>query len=291
MITSTRTGANATAVVNAQTLPLCAVWQGPRKAPGILPTLGASLTRPHPPRGLPPARSHPLCVSTSATSRPASALTTRRSGATRLSKLRGASLYPVGRQWGTKYLESPTRRQGTPGSKGPFPTGAKVSTREPPTCVRTATEIEIACWWERSTLVAVWACSKGYGRIEHRTVGERASDTGLPNQVLHSVMEVYGGSRLVRVHGAVAHLVRGCRKLTTGCSFAEDILKDFLFRGPAPPPQTIPGRCGRDITLRVEAATLGEAAAALREDLDEIKGALRADNVRPKDAKSKFTDL
>lgn len=52
-------------------------------------------------------------------------------------------------------------------------------------------------------------CSKCYDRIEHHLAGERAMATGMPSQVLRSVMDAYGGSRLVRAHGAVAHLVPG----------------------------------------------------------------------------------
>lgn len=85
----------------------------------------------------------------------------------------------------------------------------------------------------------------------------------------------YGGSRLVLVDGAVAHLVRGHHGLIAGCSFASDVpntprlgqLRDYVD----------------DITWKVEAHTLGEAAGALRADAVESKSALRTDNMHLND--------
>lgn len=98
-------------------------------------------------------------------------------------------------------------------------------------------------------------------------------------------MDASGGSRLVRVHGAVTHLVRGHHGLIAGCSFAKDVLKTFLL-----PIANAPrlGKCLAyvdDITLSVEAHTLGEAAAALRSDLEEVECALRSENIHLNDAK------
>lgn len=46
--------------------------------------------------------------------------------------------------------------------------------------------------------------------------------------VLNLVMDAYGGTRLVRVHGAVAHLVHESHRLVAGCYFVEDALKSLL---------------------------------------------------------------
>lgn len=58
--------------------------------------------------------------------------------------------------------------------------------------------------WGDSTLVAFLDCFPCCERMEHHTVGERAFAFGMPTQVLNFVMDAYGGSWLVRVHGARA---------------------------------------------------------------------------------------
>lgn len=79
---------------------------------------------------------------------------------------------------------------------------------------------ELAQWRGDSTLVAFLGCSKCCERVECRTAGERALASGIQTQVLRLVVDAYGGSRLVRVHGVVAHLVTVSHSLIAGCSFA-----------------------------------------------------------------------
>lgn len=76
--------------------------------------------------------------------------------------------------------------------------------------------------------------------------------------------------------------------LIAGCTFAKDILKAFLLLGARRPLHRHFWDYGDDITMRVEAATPGEAPAALREDLGDIKSALRADTMHFHDAKDQL---
>lgn len=48
-------------------------------------------------------------------------------------------------------------------------------------------------------------------------------------QVPSIVMDVYCGSRLVRVRGAIGRLVRGHHVVIAGCSFARDMIEAFLL--------------------------------------------------------------
>lgn len=80
-------------------------------------------------------------------------------------------------------------------------------------------------------------------------------------------------------------LVRRSHRLIAACYFAKDVLNSFLLPVAR---RARPGKF-RDIvgaiTLQIEAATLGEAVAALRIDFDEVKRALRDDKILPNDAK------
>lgn len=74
-------------------------------------------------------------------------------------------------------------------------------------------------------------CSRGIGspRIQGGDVDQTWTYRGrararVPAQVLDLVIDAYGGSRLVRAHGAVAHLVRGHHGLIAGCALARDVL-------------------------------------------------------------------
>lgn len=122
---------------------------------------------------------------------------------------------------------------------------------------RTAAPSELAQWWGDFTLAAFLDCSNCCERIEHRMAGYRVIASGMPTQVINLVMDAYGGSRLARVHGAVAHLVHGAHGLIAGCSFAKDVLRSFLL----PVARRVHMEKFRDyeggITLQIEAASLG----------------------------------
>lgn len=121
--------------------------------------------------------------------------------------------------------------------------------------------------------------------MEHRIAGNRALASGRPTQVTNLLMDDYSGSRLARVHGAVAHPVLGAHGLIAECCFAKEIKKSFFL------PVARRARMWRfrdyvdDITLHIEAATTGEAVAALHDDLEEVKRARSGESMPLNDAK------
>lgn len=169
----------------------------------------------------------------------------------------------------------------------PWPLGLHGGRREAGASLafRTAASIEIAQSRGRSTLVAFLGCSKCYDCIDDRTVADRASASSMPDQVLNLGTDTCGGSRLVHVRGAVASPERGLHGLIAGCSFAKDVLEAFLLPVARIPINGQFRDCIDDIMVKVEADTPGEAASALRADLELIKRALRDDNMRPGGAK------
>lgn len=108
---------------------------------------------------------------------------------------------------------------------------------------------------------------------------ESARASGMPAQVLNLAMDTEGGTRPVRVHSAVAHGVRGA-SWPHSRGLIRQGRSHIRF---APDRQHSAPRAVRDYVdvtaLKVEAQTPGEAADALRADFEQIKSALRTDDM------------
>ena len=149
----------------------------------------------------------------------------------------------------------------------------------------TQVDMELAHYRGFHTLFALLDCSKCYERIEHRTAGTRAHQSGCPDTALNMIMSAYSGSRLLRAHGAVALPAHGQHGLIAGCSFAKDVLKAFL-RPTATRP--ISGKFRDyvdDMNVLAIAPTPQRAAIALSDSLTRVKQSLAADNMILNDSK------